>query len=91
MIYLDPMYPERQKSALVKKELRVLRDIVGLDHDSDNLLPAALAHASKRVVVKRPRLAPPLNQHPPTQQYMGKSGRFDVYATHSSNSNTIVK
>ena len=78
------MYPERTKSALVKKELRILRDLVGADLDSDALLPAALSYATQRVVVKRPVSAPPLNHRTPSQVYRGKSGRFDVYHCQAS-------
>ncbi|SUC44898.1 Ribosomal RNA small subunit methyltransferase J [Providencia stuartii] len=38
VIYLDPMYPHRQKSALVKKEMRVFQSLVGADDDADSLL-----------------------------------------------------
>lgn len=79
VIYLDPMFPERTKSALVKKEMRLLREVVGVDPDADKLLPLALQKASKRVVVKRPRLAPFLNDQEPHWQIMGKRNRFDVY------------
>ncbi|EOH6340237.1 MULTISPECIES: 16S rRNA (guanine(1516)-N(2))-methyltransferase RsmJ, partial [unclassified Providencia] len=54
VIYLDPMYPHRQKSALVKKEMRVFQSLVGADDDADSLLAPALALAKRRVVVKRP-------------------------------------
>ncbi|MFO1350284.1 MAG: class I SAM-dependent methyltransferase [Gammaproteobacteria bacterium] len=37
VIYLDPMYPERSKAALVKKESRVLRELVGPDDDAARL------------------------------------------------------
>ncbi len=79
VIYLDPMFPHRQQSALVKKEMRLLRDVVGDDEDADDLLALALAYARKRVVVKRPRLAPSLNECVPDLVYSGKSSRFDVY------------
>jgi 16S rRNA (guanine1516-N2)-methyltransferase len=59
VVYLDPMYPERHKSALVKKAMRVFRDLVGDDPDAAVLLEAALGRARRRVVVKRPRRAPP--------------------------------
>jgi 16S rRNA (guanine1516-N2)-methyltransferase len=54
-VYIDPMHPARNKSALVKKNLRDLREIVGTDHDSAELIQVALDTASKRVVVKWPR------------------------------------
>ena len=45
VVYLDPMFPHKQKSALVKKEMRVFQSLVGPDLDADALLPAALAVA----------------------------------------------
>lgn len=54
VVYLDPMFPHRDKAALVKKEMQVFRQVVGDDDDSEQLLAAALACASYRVVVKRP-------------------------------------
>ena len=79
VIYIDPMFPDRNKSALVKKEMRVLREIVGDDVDSAQLLKAALNVAKKRVVVKRSKLAPTLTDQKPDVVFMGKSSRFDVY------------
>ncbi|MGV1099700.1 class I SAM-dependent methyltransferase [Thiovibrio sp. JS02] len=79
VVYLDPMYPHRGKSALVKKEMRLVRLLVGDDEDSDSLLAAALAVATKRVVVKRPRLAPPLTGPAPGFTIDGRNSRFDVY------------
>jgi len=83
VIYLDPMFPERQKSSLVKKDMRVFKDIVGDDSDSDSLLQKALTAPVKRVVVKRPKQAPFLGGGTPTLQLQGKSGRFDIYTLKS--------
>jgi len=79
VIYIDPMYPHRSKSALVKKEMRLIRLLVGDDEDSDQLLAAARAIATRRVVVKRPRLAPALLGTEPNFTIGGKNSRFDVY------------
>lgn len=79
VIYLDPMYPHRQKNSLVKKEMRLLRLLLGDDTDSAALLAAALSRAKRRVVVKRPRLAPAIDGVSPSFAYSGKSSRFDVY------------
>lgn len=79
VIYIDPMFPEKTKSALVKKEMRVLRDVVGDDLDAEKLLAAALPVAKKRVVVKRAKLAPTISDRKPDVIYTGKSSRFDVY------------
>ncbi|MCG7535176.1 class I SAM-dependent methyltransferase [Pseudoalteromonas sp. OOF1S-7] len=79
VVYLDPMFPHREKSAQVKKEMRVFQSLVGGDADADALLPFAYALATKRVVVKRPDYAPFLNEQKPSMQIETKKNRFDVY------------
>ena len=79
VIYLDPMFPHRDKSSLVKKEMRVFRPLVGDDDDAPALLEAALALASHRVVVKRARKAPPIAGPAPGYVLEGKSSRYDIY------------
>ena len=79
VIYIDPMYPERTKSSLVKKEMRILRELVGDDPDAPDLLKTALLRARNRVVVKRPRLAPTLGGLAPSHAITGKTSRYDVY------------
>ncbi|MCK9534588.1 MAG: class I SAM-dependent methyltransferase [Pseudomonas sp.] len=83
VIHLDPMFPSRDKSALVKKEMRLFKPLVGADADAPDLLVAALALATHRVVVKRPRKAPAIAGTPPTYSVDGKSSRYDVYAKKS--------
>ncbi|WP_152206190.1 class I SAM-dependent methyltransferase [Marinobacter changyiensis] len=79
VIYLDPMFPHRDKSALVKKEMRVFRELVGDDEDAPGLLVAALTRARYRVVVKRPRKAPSIEGPKPATRIEGKSSRYDIY------------
>lgn len=79
VIYLDPMYPHRQKSALVKKEMRVFQSLVGADDDADALLAPALTLAKRRVVVKRPDYAEPLAGQKAPSAVTTKSHRFDIY------------
>ena len=79
VVYLDPMYPHRQKTALVKKELRLLRALVGDDQDAASLLATALVCARRRVVVKRPRRAPTLSGLTPDFQSCAPNTRFDIY------------
>ena len=79
VVYLDPMYPHRDKSALVKKEMRVFQSLVGADLDADGLLAPALALATKRVVVKRPDYAEDLDGVKPNTVIETKKNRFDVY------------
>jgi 16S rRNA (guanine1516-N2)-methyltransferase len=79
VVYLDPMFPERQKSALVKKDMRFFHSVVGDDSDADQLLQAALLIDCARAVVKRPIKAPLLANVKPSHQILGKSIRYDVY------------
>ena len=79
VIYLDPMFPERQKSALVQKEMRFLQAVVGDDADNESLLDLACTKAHKRIVVKRPRLAPELAGKKPAFVISGAAVRYDVY------------
>lgn len=79
VIYLDPMFPHREKSSLVKKEMSALRPWVGDDLDAPALLAAALQLATHRVVVKRPRKAPCVAGAQPGYALEGKSSRYDIY------------
>jgi 16S rRNA (guanine1516-N2)-methyltransferase len=84
VVYMDPMYPHRNKSALVKKEMRVLRELVGDDEDACQLLHVALSCAKHRVTVKRPRTAPilngsVLNNRKPNSTVESKNTRYDIY------------
>ncbi|WP_048307632.1 class I SAM-dependent methyltransferase [Halomonas sp. PR-M31] len=79
VVHLDPMFPHRSKSALVKKEMRLFRALAGDDDDAPQLLEAALAVATHRVVVKRPRQAPPIDGPKPAHVIEGKTSRYDLY------------
>ena len=79
-ILIDPMHPPRQKSALVKRELRQVREIVGADDDAADLVRIALAHAQNRVVLKWPAKADPIDGLKAcTHQILGKTTRYDVF------------
>jgi 16S rRNA (guanine1516-N2)-methyltransferase len=78
-IYLDPMFPpKRKKSALTRKSMAILRDILGDDLDRDELFQAALQVGAKRVVVKCPDDAEPIGGKP-NMSFCGKLLRYDVY------------
>jgi len=79
VVYMDPMFPERTKSALVKKEMRVFRDVVGEDVDVNQLFEQARNVAGKKVIVKRPRKSAFIKDKKPTYSVEGRSSRFDVY------------
>jgi len=78
-VYLDPMYPHDTKSALNKMSMRVIRSLVGDDIDSWQLMDRAKLLAKKRIVIKRPRLAPPLTDDKISYQVKMKSSRYDIY------------
>jgi len=80
VVLVDPMHPPRKNSALVKKEMRLIREIVGADQDSTNLMRVALDCARKRVVLKWPQKADPMEGiRAPSHQITGKSTRYDVF------------
>ena len=79
-VLVDPMHPPRNKSALVKAEMRQIRAIVGIDNDQTRLMQTALAHALRRVVLKWPAKAAPMADiSPASHQIIGKSVRYDVF------------
>lgn len=96
VVYLDPMFPPRTKSAAVKKGMSILHGLLEtqkIDPDSTNarlleenkLLESALEAAGVRVVVKRPSRAPPLGGESstrPSYSIKGSSNRWDVYVCH---------
>ena len=78
-IYLDPMFPhKRKKSALSKKSMTILQELVGEDSDKTELFEAAFTATAKRVVVKSPDYAEPLGGKP-SESFSGKLLRYDVY------------
>jgi 16S rRNA (guanine1516-N2)-methyltransferase len=82
VIYLDPMFPHKKKSALVKKEMQAFQMLLRPDQDSEQLLGAAIAYGPKRIVVKRPAAAPELKNMQtlsPTMSIRSKKHRLDVY------------
>jgi len=80
VVYLDPMFPTKSRTSIApKKELQLLRVLVGEHTDADKLFDIAMAKARKRVVVKRPLKSPPLVRAP-SASHSGKLVRYDVYS-----------
>ena len=77
VILIDPMHPARQKSALVKKDMQVLQQMIGEDKDVLDLLHLALKRVRQRVVVKWQQRTQPLLE--PTRRVNGKTIRFDIF------------
>lgn len=81
VVYLDPMHPNRTKSALVKQDLRMVKEWVGEDKDKEQLFEHAFTLAKKRVVLKWPQKAAAISSKKPSFVYNGRSTRFEVYLT----------
>lgn len=80
VFYVDPMHPERKKSALVKEPMRLLRDVVGEDLDRGALIQTALDHSPGRVVVKWPTKAElPEGIGKPSYELRAKTTRYCVF------------
>lgn len=79
VIYIDPMHPERQKSALVKKDMQILQYWLEPEEHPEKLLSLSLSHAKNRVVLKWPRRAPSISGFTPDYVLQGDTVRFEVY------------
>lgn len=86
VIYLDPMFPPRTKSASVKKDIALLQNILDEEMDFPGLLAAARNCARHRVVVKRPGNKAGKDVPEPTLVVPGKSAHFEVYVNSSFSS-----
>ena len=78
VVYLDPMFPERTKSAAVKKKFQLLHHLEQPCADEETLVEAALAVRPHKVVIKRPVKGPLLAGVKPSYQLAGKAVRYDV-------------
>ena len=81
VIYIDPMFPKRGKTAAVKKDLATIQALHAgktVANDPEDLLVWALAQPVERVVIKRPVKEPALGNIKPSYSITGKTVRFDV-------------
>ena len=81
VILLDPMFPERQKSALVKKKLQMIQKLEIPCADEAELLLAAMSAGPKKLIVKRPPKGPWLAELKPDHSITGKAVRFDCFVS----------
>ncbi|MDO4489616.1 MAG: class I SAM-dependent methyltransferase [Lachnospiraceae bacterium] len=77
LVYLDPMFPARQKSGLIKKKFQLLQQLERPCSDEELLLQAALKVHPKRIVIKRPAKGPYLAGIKPSYSINGKAIRYD--------------
>lgn len=78
VIYLDPMFPERRKSAAVKKKFQLIHHLEAPCQNEGELLAAAISAGPRKVVVKRPAKGPHLAGVKPSHSLTGKAVRYDV-------------
>lgn len=78
VVFLDPMFPARTKSAAVKKKLQVIQQLERPCDDEAALVQAALSAGPRKVVIKRPAKGPCLAGIKPSYSIMGKAVRYDV-------------
>jgi 16S rRNA (guanine1516-N2)-methyltransferase len=79
VIYLDPIFPEKKKSSLVKKDMQLVQFLAGVDEDADKLFESAYSLNPPRIVVKRPDYADFIANVKPDTSIKTKKYRFDVY------------
>ena len=80
VIYYDPMFPQRTKSSLVKKDMRIFHELVGFDEDTTEYADYLCTIAKHHVVVKRPANEDPLDLKARRSSFVdGKACRFDCY------------
>ena len=83
VVYLDPMFPKGdlpdKQQPLVKKEMQILQKLFAASTDTGDALLAPARQAAKRVIVKRPKLAPCLAGQTADHQWLGDACRFDGY------------
>ena len=79
VILLDPMFPERQKSALVKKKLQMIQKLETPCTDEKGIVSAAMKARPKKLIIKRPPKGPWLAGLKPDYFNEGKAVRFDCF------------
>jgi len=77
VILLDPMFPERQKSALVKKKLQIIQKLEFPCVEEAELFLAAVHAKPRKLIIKRPPKGPWLAGIKPDYSISGKAVRFD--------------
>lgn len=79
LIYLDPMFPGRQKSGLIGKKLQLIQKMEAPCSEEDALFDAAIKASPSKIIVKRPLKAPFLAGRKPNYSLDGKAIRYDCY------------
>lgn len=90
VIYLDPMFPERAKSGLIKKKFQLLQQLEKPCDNESELLKAAINANPVKIVIKRPLKGPYLCNLKPDYSYSGKAIRYDVLTNTSYHKYNLI-
>lgn len=77
LILLDPMFPKRQKTGLIKKKFQLLQQLENPAEDEKPLLLAAIACHPHKIIIKRPAKGPYLAGRKPSYSIRGGNIRYD--------------
>ncbi len=77
LVYLDPMFPERRKSGLIKKKFQILQQLESPCENEEELLEAAIGIKPRKIIIKRPLKAPDLGGVKPSYSIKGSVVRYD--------------
>ena len=77
VVLLDPMFPQRQKSALVKKKFQLIHQLEKPCSDEEEMVDAAIAARPVKIVIKRPVKGAYLAGRKPGYSIEGKAIRYD--------------
>lgn len=79
VIYLDPMFPARQKSGLINKKMQLIQKLELPCQGEKELFDAAINAKPAKIIVKRPLKSPHLADKKPSYMLEGKAIRYDIY------------
>lgn len=79
VVYLDPMFPKRQKSGLINKKLQLIQKLEPPCSEEEDLFDAAISAGPSKIIVKRPLKSPNLAGRKPNYELLGKAIRYDCY------------
>ena len=80
IIYLDPMFPKRQKSGLINKKLQLIQKLEQPCFEGEALLNAAISLNPEKIIIKRPLKGENLAGKTPSYTIKGKAIRYDCLA-----------
>ena len=79
LVYLDPMFPAKQKSGISTKKLQLFKRLETPCVMEEEMMDAAFAASPQRIVVKRPIKGKPLAGRRPGYSIECRNVRYDCY------------